>query len=126
MANRCVLRMRIVRLDRSDNDFARVHANSNLEIDPFLGPQLLRVTLHLLLHPQRRVQGSQRVILMGDRRTEQRKDPARASSGSRSSIKSIEPSMSAKSAVTVLRSPSSGSPAGCSGVTRIWGAVDVA
>src|ERR1700675_4267448 len=44
---------------------------------------------------------------------------ARASSGSRSSISSIEPLMSANSAVTVLRSPSSGSPAGCSGMTRI-------
>src|SRR5215469_12491984 len=36
---------------------------------------------------------------------------ARASSGSRSSIRSIEPLMSAKSAVTVLRSPS-----------KFWGA----
>src|SRR5260370_41717122 len=36
---------------------------------------------------------------------------ARASSGSRSSISSIDPLMSANSAVTVLRSPSGGSPA---------------
>src|SRR3984893_9321378 len=35
----------------------------------------------------------------------------RASSGSRSSIKSIEPLISANSAVTVLRSPSGGAPA---------------
>ena len=47
MANRCVLGMRIVRLDRSDDDLARVHANPNLEIDSFLGPQLLRIPLHL-------------------------------------------------------------------------------
>jgi len=49
---------------------------------------------------------------------------ARASSGSRSSISSIDPLMSANNAVTVLRSPSSRSPAGCSGAMRISGAVD--
>src|SRR5260370_37480423 len=43
---------------------------------------------------------------------------ARASSGSRSSINSIEPLMSANSAVTVLRSPSGSEPSGCSGATR--------
>src|SRR6516164_3778361 len=43
---------------------------------------------------------------------------ARASSGSRSSINSIEPLMSANSAVTVLRSPSTVSAAGAA-VTRI-------
>src|SRR3984893_1914547 len=44
---------------------------------------------------------------------------ARASSGSRSSISSIDPLMSANKAVTVLRSPSIGVEAsGCSGVTR--------
>src|SRR6516164_4360374 len=39
---------------------------------------------------------------------------ARASSGSRSSIRSIDPLMSAKSIVTVLRSPSRFSPVGSS------------
>jgi len=48
---------------------------------------------------------------------------ARASSGSRSSISSIEPLMSAKSTVTILRSPWIASPAGCSDVTRIAGAL---
>src|SRR5262249_508918 len=43
---------------------------------------------------------------------------ARASSGSRSSISSIEPLMSANTAVTVLRSPSQFSGAGVS-ITRI-------
>src|SRR5271169_6868317 len=43
---------------------------------------------------------------------------ARASSGSRSSISSIEPLMSANSAVTVLRSPSGSEQSGCSGVMR--------
>ena len=44
----------------------------------------------------------------------------RASSGSRSSISSIEPLMSANSAVTVLRSPSSAAESAkvCSGATR--------
>ncbi len=52
---------------------------------------------------------------------------ARASSGSRSSISSVEPLMSANSAVTVLRSPSivmEGS--GSAGITRISKVVDVA
>src|SRR5713226_4652200 len=47
---------------------------------------------------------------------------ARASSGSRSRIISVEPLMSANSAVTVLRSPSSVVEAsGCSGVMRTVG-----
>src|ERR1700719_1100100 len=52
---------------------------------------------------------------------------ARASSGSSSSISSVEPLMSANSAVTVLRSPSGGvEESCCSGVTRIVGTVDAA
>src|ERR1700730_14754290 len=51
----------------------------------------------------------------------------RASSGSRSSISSVEPLMSANSAVTVLRSPSIVAEGSCcSRVTRILGAVDAA
>src|SRR6266852_9262159 len=44
---------------------------------------------------------------------------ARGSSGSRSSINSVEPLMSANSAVTVLRSPSSASDAAPSAATMI-------
>src|SRR5216683_2678066 len=43
---------------------------------------------------------------------------ARASSGSRSSIKSIEPLISANSAVTVLRSPSTTSSGGTTSLSR--------
>src|SRR5713226_2489240 len=51
---------------------------------------------------------------------------ARASSGSRSSINSVEPLISANSAVTVLRSPWIAVDAsGCSGVTRILDAESV-
>src|SRR5215467_3307448 len=50
---------------------------------------------------------------------------ARASSGSRSSINSIEPLMSTNNAVTVLRSPSiAGKALACSGVKRISFAVE--
>src|SRR5260370_14972215 len=52
---------------------------------------------------------------------------ARASSGSRSRINSVEPLMSANSAVTILRSPSS-APASvklCSGTTRTDGVEEV-
>src|SRR5258708_1631637 len=52
---------------------------------------------------------------------------ARASSGSRSCISSVEPFRSANSAVTVLRSPSGAVEAsGPSGVTRMLGAIDAA
>src|ERR1700761_5256167 len=44
---------------------------------------------------------------------------ARASSGSRSSINSVEPLMSANSAVTVLRSPSSAEVSASSATTRM-------
>src|SRR5258708_6231637 len=48
---------------------------------------------------------------------------ARASSGSRSAINSVEPLMSANSAVTVLRSPSMvDEPSDCSPVMSILGA----
>src|SRR5215472_837689 len=50
---------------------------------------------------------------------------ALASSGSRSSISSVEPLISANSAVTVLRSPSiAGEASACSGVMRISFAVE--
>src|SRR5271163_4899920 len=52
---------------------------------------------------------------------------ARASSGSRSSIRSIEPLMSANSAVTVLRSPSEGvEVSGGSAATRMAAALGFA
>jgi hypothetical protein len=91
-----------------------------------------RVAFQPLLHAHRGVQRALRLVFMRDRCAEQREDSiagglgdvaavalhrlhhglsagskmARASLGSRSSISSIEPLMSAKSAVTVLRSPS--------------------
>src|ERR1700730_7170499 len=43
---------------------------------------------------------------------------ARASSGSRSAINSVEPLILANSSVTVLRSPSSGGPFACSAAQR--------
>src|ERR1700694_2164708 len=49
---------------------------------------------------------------------------ARASSGSRSSSSSVEPLMSANSAVTVLRSPSVNADASAGAVTRTAGAAD--
>src|ERR1700722_822382 len=49
---------------------------------------------------------------------------ARASSGSRSSINSVEPLMSANSAVTVLRSPSIGSDATLPAATMICESVE--
>ena len=42
---------------------------------PCAAPHLLGVLLDGLLHPERRVAGPHRVILMGERRAEQRHDP---------------------------------------------------
>ena len=75
MANRCVLGMRIVRLDQSDDDFARVHANPNLEID-LSRTAACPHTASPFLDMECGVQGSLRVILMRDRRSEQRKIPS--------------------------------------------------
>ena len=41
---------------------------------PAVGAQFRRVALQLLLHPQRRVQRALRMILVRDRRAEQRED----------------------------------------------------
>jgi hypothetical protein len=100
--------------------------------DPVRAARVVRVALQRLLHPERGVARAHRVILVGERRAEQRHDPvahhlvdgalvavhglhhalehgiedlARLL-GSRSASSSIEPLRSAKSTVTCLRSPS--------------------
>src|SRR6202040_2409704 len=46
----------------------------NLEIDPFLGAQLLGVPLYLVLHSECCVERTLRMVLMRDRRAEQREN----------------------------------------------------
>ena len=129
--------------DRADHDFAGVHTDSNLNRSASFGTLAVGVAADFLLHPQRRIERALRMVLVREWRAEQREDAvtrrlhhvavvtmgridsagsmiARASSGSRSSISSVEPLMSANSAVTVLRSPSTaGEASGSSAATRI-------
>jgi hypothetical protein len=44
--------MRVVRLDRSDYDFAGVHIHADLQIDSLFGPEALCVPPDVLLHPK--------------------------------------------------------------------------
>src|SRR5713101_5409049 len=127
--------------DRADHDFAGVHTDSNLNRSASFGTLAVGVAADFLLHPQRRIERALRMVLVREWRAEQREDAvarrlhhvavvtmgridsagstiARASSGSRSSISSVEPLMSANSAVTVLRSPSIASDAAPSAATR--------
>ena len=118
--------------DGAHDDLAGVQPHADLDHGRLKPPYVLRVPLHTLLHPQRGVARAHGVILVGQRRAEQRHDPVahdlvhgalvavdrlhhqledriedfRASSGSRSASNSIEPLRSAKRTVTCLRSPS--------------------
>ena len=100
--------------------------------------------MQLLLHPQRRIERALRMILVRDRRAEQREDAVagrlhdvtvvamhgvdhqlerRIDDRARLFrvevlLSSVEPLMSANSAVTVLRSPSVARLSGCSDATQ--------
>ena len=57
------------------DDFPRVEANADLHRNTGSTLNLLRVPLHGLLHTQRGVTRADRVILVSDRRPEERHDP---------------------------------------------------
>jgi hypothetical protein len=61
--------------DLPDHDLARVESHPHREADPLRETKLVRVTPQILLQRQRRVAGPRRVILVRDRRPEQRHDP---------------------------------------------------
>ena len=73
-ADRCVLGMRLVRLNRSDYDFAGVSADPDLQIHTLLGPEAFCVPPDVLLHPKRCVECALRVIFVRNRRAKQRED----------------------------------------------------
>ena len=62
-----------VRIER-DDDFAGIHTNADRDRRFALGAKFRGILAQLVLHPQRRVERSQRVILVGDGRTEQREN----------------------------------------------------
>jgi len=59
----------------ADDDLARVEPDPDLHVHAVRAARVLRVTRHQVLHPQGRVARSHRVILMGERRAEERHDP---------------------------------------------------
>ena len=74
MPNRRVLDLTRAGLDRAHHDFARVDPDAALDRAAAVGDDLRRIAFQLLLHPQRRIERALRMVLVGDRRAEQRED----------------------------------------------------
>jgi hypothetical protein len=73
LADRRVFHVQIV-ADGRDDDLAGIHADPDRDRHA-VGPlHFFRIAGDALLHPQRSITGPHRVILMGDRRAEQRHD----------------------------------------------------
>jgi hypothetical protein len=64
-----------VTADGADHDLPRVQAHADLELHPMRVPHLLGVASHRGLHVVGRVTGPHRVVLVRDRRPEERHDP---------------------------------------------------
>ena len=64
-----------VRADRADHDLAGVETDPDRKLDPVAAAYLLGVATHAGLQVERGVAGPDPVILVGDRRSEQRHDP---------------------------------------------------
>ncbi len=75
MPNRSVLSAMLAGLDRAHHHLARVHTDADLDRRAPLLAQLACVALDVLLHLERRQQCPLRMILVRDRRPEQREDP---------------------------------------------------
>ncbi len=71
LADRAVLHGQVV-ADRADYDLPGVQADANLQVQAVPAPDFVGVGAHDLLHPQGRITGAQRVVLVGERRAEQR------------------------------------------------------
>src|SRR5262245_51878548 len=63
-----------VATDRANDNLARIEANANLDGDPLCSTNPLSVTLHRLLHPERSVASADAMVLVCQRRPEQRHD----------------------------------------------------
>ncbi len=61
--------------DGAHDDLAGVQADADLDGDALRAADLLGVALDRLLHPQRGIAGADRVVLVGERRAEERHDP---------------------------------------------------
>ncbi len=63
-----------VAADRAHNDLSRVEADTDLDFQPVRPPRVVRVPLQRVLHPQRRVTRPHRMLLVRERRAEERHD----------------------------------------------------
>ena len=61
--------------DLADHDLARVQPDPHAEVEPALDAQLVRVVPHFVPQPEGRVARPLGMVLVGDRRTEERHDP---------------------------------------------------
>ena len=61
--------------DGAHDDLPGVQPDADLDHGRVRASHLVRVLLHALLHPERRVAGPHRVVLVGERRAEERHDP---------------------------------------------------
>jgi hypothetical protein len=59
----------------ADDDLSRVQADADVSAHGLGSPERLGVAGHGLLHLERRIAGAHGVVLVGDRRAEQRHDP---------------------------------------------------
>ena len=64
-----------VAADGADDDLAGVQADADVSADGLGAPERLGVAGHGRLHLQRRIAGAHGVVLVGQRRAEQRHDP---------------------------------------------------
>jgi hypothetical protein len=74
LADRRVVHVQVA-ADGADDDLARVEPDPDLHVDAVRAARLRRVALHELLHPERRITGAHGVVLVGERRPEERHDP---------------------------------------------------
>jgi len=74
MPDRRVLDLTGASLDRADHDFAGVDADAALDRGAALGEHLCRIPFELILHAQRRIERPLRMVLMRQRRPEQREN----------------------------------------------------
>ena len=61
--------------DRPHDDLARVEPHADLHVHAVGAPRVLGVSLHRVLHAKRRIARADRMVLVGQRSTEQRHDP---------------------------------------------------
>ena len=74
LADRRVVHVQIA-ADGAHDDLARVEPDPDLHVHAVRVARLLRIAHHQLLHPERRITRPDGVVLVGERRAEQRHDP---------------------------------------------------